>query len=183
MGNTQRVWILQAIVLILNLLNADKQKTAAKRHGIERNCRSKPIYILQECLNFKIEVKKCICKMELKGCFTLEKHFCFFGGGFFVVLFCFHRKQEAVNLFQIDMYQGRLDRLYLSTKVTAGLPRTWSLAQIFSGTLKKSSPTVSRAVWRSLYPHFQEKRECGRSFVILWVLYVCYHLGECRNIG
>ena len=78
----------------------------------------------------------------------------------------------------------RLDRLYLSRKITASLPRTWSLTQIFSGTLKKVfTHSQQKAVWRGLHPHFQEKRECGRSLVILWVLYVCYHLGECRNIG
>ena len=35
MGNTQEVWILYSIVLVLNFLVADNL-TAAKRHGIER---------------------------------------------------------------------------------------------------------------------------------------------------
>ena len=34
--NTQGVWILYNIVLILNFLIAEKQRTAAKRPGIER---------------------------------------------------------------------------------------------------------------------------------------------------
>ena len=36
MGNTQGVWMLHIIVLILTLLFVDKQMTAAKKHGIER---------------------------------------------------------------------------------------------------------------------------------------------------
>lgn len=36
MGNTQQVWILYCIVLVLNFLIMKKQRTAAKRPGIER---------------------------------------------------------------------------------------------------------------------------------------------------
>lgn len=36
MRNTQGVWILYAIMLILNFLIAEKQRTAAERPGIER---------------------------------------------------------------------------------------------------------------------------------------------------
>ena len=66
--------------------------------------------------------------------------------------FCFHRKQKAMDSFQVKMDKLRsrktflnlTDRRYLSTKATTGPPKTWSLSQNFIRGPKDTLFTDSR---------------------------------------
>lgn len=66
--NTQGVWILYSIVLILNSLIADKQKTVAKKSGIKRRTAeiSQPGY-LKNALTLKWNSKKKNALLQRRG--------------------------------------------------------------------------------------------------------------------
>lgn len=66
-------------------LIADKQLTAAGRHGIVKGTAD-----INQHRYFKNALT--LFKMELKKCIALRKKLCF----------CFHRKQKAVDLFKFD---------------------------------------------------------------------------------
>lgn len=81
MGNTQGVWILRVAVLILNFLIADRQTTAAKRHGVERGTAeiSQPV-CLRNALTLKWKSKNVFVKWSLKDALPGEE-----------ISFCSHR--------------------------------------------------------------------------------------------